>query len=260
MLQALERRREIRSILNGSKIANPQPVAAVPPPAAVPAGRARVRAGSPVVLIGVSTGGPTALAQVLPALTAQNRRSRLDSPAHASAFYRSPGSTIAGPQRHRCQGSARTGKLPLPDCAYLAPGGRQMKLPPVRTGRTRDPHYRRSAGERLPSFGRLPVSLRRASFPGPRDRRDSDWNGQRRHRGDAHVEARWSLTIAQDEASCVVFGMPREAILAGVVDTVVPLGKVADAIVRAVAESSSMIRLLRKNDRVSRSTFTRYAP
>jgi two-component system chemotaxis response regulator CheB len=45
-----------------------------------------------------------------------------------------------------------------------------------------------------------------------------------------------SATIAQDESSCVVFGMPREAILAGIVDTVVPLGQVAGAIVRAIAE------------------------
>jgi two-component system chemotaxis response regulator CheB len=45
-----------------------------------------------------------------------------------------------------------------------------------------------------------------------------------------------STTIAQDEASCVVFGMPREAILAGVVDTVAPLSRIADTIVRAVAE------------------------
>ena len=34
-------------------------------------------------------------------------------------------------------------------------------------------------------------------------------------------------TVAQDEASCVVFGMPREAIRAGAVDRVVPLQRVA---------------------------------
>jgi two-component system chemotaxis response regulator CheB len=33
-------------------------------------------------------------------------------------------------------------------------------------------------------------------------------------------------TIAQDEASCVVFGMPREAIALGAVDHVVPLAKI----------------------------------
>jgi two-component system chemotaxis response regulator CheB len=46
-----------------------------------------------------------------------------------------------------------------------------------------------------------------------------------------------SVTIAQDEASCVVFGMPREAIQAGVVDAILPLSKIAEKIARAVAEA-----------------------
>jgi two-component system chemotaxis response regulator CheB len=39
-------------------------------------------------------------------------------------------------------------------------------------------------------------------------------------------------TIAQDEASCVVFGMPKEAIKLGAVDEILPLDRVADAILR----------------------------
>ena len=38
-------------------------------------------------------------------------------------------------------------------------------------------------------------------------------------------------TIAQDEASCVVFGMPREAIRMGGVDRVLPLNRIAGALV-----------------------------
>ena len=37
-------------------------------------------------------------------------------------------------------------------------------------------------------------------------------------------------TIAQDEESCVVFGMPKEAIRRGAIDRVVPLGAVSDAL------------------------------
>ena len=37
-------------------------------------------------------------------------------------------------------------------------------------------------------------------------------------------------TIAQDEATCVVFGMPKEAIALGAVDEVLPIGQVARAI------------------------------
>jgi two-component system, chemotaxis family, protein-glutamate methylesterase/glutaminase len=39
-------------------------------------------------------------------------------------------------------------------------------------------------------------------------------------------------TIAQDEATCVVFGMPAEAIRAGAVDRVMPLGAIAGELVR----------------------------
>ncbi|MDM7915806.1 MAG: chemotaxis response regulator protein-glutamate methylesterase, partial [Candidatus Eisenbacteria bacterium] len=42
-------------------------------------------------------------------------------------------------------------------------------------------------------------------------------------------------TIAQDEATCVVFGMPREAIAAGGVDEVLPLGRIAGGLLAAVA-------------------------
>ncbi len=44
-----------------------------------------------------------------------------------------------------------------------------------------------------------------------------------------------AFTIAQDEASCVVFGMPKEAIKAGAVDKVLPLDDIAGAILAHVS-------------------------
>ncbi|MEO8127239.1 MAG: chemotaxis response regulator protein-glutamate methylesterase [Bryobacteraceae bacterium] len=41
-------------------------------------------------------------------------------------------------------------------------------------------------------------------------------------------------TIAQDEASCVVYGMPREAVLLGAADQILPLSRIATAICSAV--------------------------
>jgi two-component system chemotaxis response regulator CheB len=41
-------------------------------------------------------------------------------------------------------------------------------------------------------------------------------------------------TMAQDEASCVVFGMPKEAIDRGAVDEVVPLDLLAERVLRRV--------------------------
>jgi two-component system, chemotaxis family, protein-glutamate methylesterase/glutaminase len=49
-------------------------------------------------------------------------------------------------------------------------------------------------------------------------------------RGLLEMKQAGAATIAQDEATCVVFGMPKEAIKAGAVDKVVPLHSVAGAI------------------------------
>jgi two-component system chemotaxis response regulator CheB len=48
-------------------------------------------------------------------------------------------------------------------------------------------------------------------------------------------------TIAQDEATCVVFGMPKEAIRLGGADRVVPLQAVAQAILSAAALRQSTV-------------------
>ncbi len=41
-----------------------------------------------------------------------------------------------------------------------------------------------------------------------------------------------AYNVAQDEASCVVFGMPAEAIKTGAVDRVMPLDAIAPEVVR----------------------------
>jgi two-component system, chemotaxis family, protein-glutamate methylesterase/glutaminase len=49
-------------------------------------------------------------------------------------------------------------------------------------------------------------------------------------RGMKTLHDRGARTIAQNEETCVVFGMPKEAIATGGVDDVLPLHRVADAI------------------------------
>ena len=43
-----------------------------------------------------------------------------------------------------------------------------------------------------------------------------------------------ATTIAQDEETCLLFGMPKAAIEAGVVDRVLPAGDIADAVIALV--------------------------
>jgi len=51
-------------------------------------------------------------------------------------------------------------------------------------------------------------------------------------RGMLEMKQAGAFTLAQDEATCVVFGMPKEAIKLGGVDKVLPLQAVARAILQ----------------------------
>jgi two-component system chemotaxis response regulator CheB len=56
--------------------------------------------------------------------------------------------------------------------------------------------------------------------------------------GMAAMRRAGAFTIAQDEASCVVFGMPKEAIKAGGVDKVLPLSEIPAAVLARVTSTS----------------------
>lgn len=48
------------------------------------------------------------------------------------------------------------------------------------------------------------------------------------------MKKRGAVTIAQDESSCVVFGMPKEAIKLGAVDHIVPLNDIPETLIKQV--------------------------
>jgi len=246
MIQALERRREIRSILN-AKAPIPGSTPRLPPAvhpgpgtttSASPVGRARSRTGAPIVLIGVSTGGPTALAKVLPALP-----QRIGSPVFI-VQHMPPLFTRALAERLDTLSGipvkeAQNGEIAHANCVYLAPGGRQMKVKPGPRGEivvciNDDPPENACR----PSVDYLFRSVA-LHFPGRSIAAILTGMGNDGAEGVRILKRSGSFNIAQDEASCVVFGMPKEAILAGVIDTVVPLDRIADTIVRAIAEVRS---------------------
>jgi two-component system chemotaxis response regulator CheB len=55
------------------------------------------------------------------------------------------------------------------------------------------------------------------------------------------MKQRGAWTIAQDEASCVVFGMPKEAVARGAVDDVVSLPQIAGAIVGGLRRTTARL-------------------
>jgi two-component system chemotaxis response regulator CheB len=198
--------------------------------------RTRSASGAPIVLIGVSTGGPTALAEVLPGF-----------PSHVGApilivQHMPPHFTQALAQRLQSKSAilvkeALDGEIARADCAYIAPGGRQMKVSPGRAGEmiikiTDDPPENACR----PSVDYLFRSVA-LHFPGRSIAAVLTGMGKDGTEGMRMLKRGGSTNIAQDEATCVVFGMPREAILAGVVDAIVPLSKVAGTIIRAIAEA-----------------------
>jgi two-component system chemotaxis response regulator CheB len=47
-------------------------------------------------------------------------------------------------------------------------------------------------------------------------------------------------TIAQNEQTCTVFGMPKEAILAGIIDTILPIEMIAQEIALILNSSAKL--------------------
>ena len=54
-------------------------------------------------------------------------------------------------------------------------------------------------------------------------------------RGLLEMKENGAYTIAQDEASSIVFGMPNEAIKRGAVDQILPLRSIAQSVINRVA-------------------------
>jgi len=233
MLRAFERRRDIRTILNGvpARPTSPAPTITFDRPVRRP-----TRSGSPLVLVGVSTGGPAALAAMLPSLPAE-----LGAPLfivqHMPALFTQPLAVSLNKQCAIRVKEAEEGEIAQPNCAYLAPGGRQMKLTPGPQGEiimrlTDDPAENgcKPAADYLFRSAAL-------NFPGRSVAAILTGMGSDGTAGLRMLKRSGCFAIAQDEASCVVFGMPKEAIAAGVVDTVAPLEMIAGAIVRSLKEA-----------------------
>jgi two-component system chemotaxis response regulator CheB len=188
-----------------------------------------------LIVIGVSTGGPQALAQVLPHLPSDlsvpvlivQHMPPLFTAALAESLQRKSAIKIK---------EAEDGELVCPAQVYIAPGGKQMKIKSLPNGDIRieitsDPpenHCRPSVDYLFRSVAlQAPGSAIAVILTGM---------GNDGAQGLRLLKRTGCATVAQDEATSVVFGMPREAAATGSVDDVLPLESVAGHILNLLGQ------------------------
>jgi two-component system, chemotaxis family, protein-glutamate methylesterase/glutaminase len=184
-----------------------------------------------VVFIGASTGGTEATREVLMQLPH-------DFPAVMITQHMPPGFTRSYAARldSLCQirvAEAIHGERVLPGHAYIAPGG--MHLSVARSGANYIAHVQ--AGEpvnrHMPSVEVLFNSAAQVVGPNAYALMLTGMGGDGAKAMRTMRDA-GSFNLVQDEHSCVVFGMPREAIAAGAAHEVLPLSQLATRLMTAL--------------------------
>ena len=173
-----------------------------------------------VVAIGTSTGGTQALEVVLSALPRA-------SPAIVVVQHMPARFTTAFSQRldALCEievKEAQDNDRVLPGCALIAPGGMQMTL--KRSGQALYVDVRSAppVNRHCPSVDVLFRSVAKCAGSNALGIIMTGM-GSDGARGLLQMHQAGARTVAQDEDTCVVFGMPKEAIKLGAVDRVLPV-------------------------------------
>lgn len=223
------------------KLSTPAPAAATEPGALAPVVRPPSALGrlstEKIIFIGASTGGTEATKEVLLGLPP-------DCPAVVITQHMPPGFTTSyaarldGLCRIRVK-EARDGERILPGHAYIAPGGLHLSversganyLARVQDGEPVNRHKPSvevlfKSAARTVGPNALGIMLTGMGADGARAMREMRDAG--------------SYNICQDEASCIVFGMPREAIAAGAAHEVLPLSRIAPALLERLRSTAGL--------------------
>lgn len=204
-------------------------VVLAPRPPLIPAPRSRADV---VVAIGASTGGTEALRTLLQAMPE-------DSPPLLIVQHMPERFTAAFAKRlNECCDievkEAETGDLVCRSRALIAPGNRHLML------RRRDAHYVVEVAGGPPVCRHRPsvdVLFRSVAQTAGAHAVGALLTGMGEDGAAGLLEMKeaGAATIAQDERTSVVFGMPGEAVRRGAAAEVLPLGDIAPAIVRAAS-------------------------
>lgn len=185
-----------------------------------------------IIAIGTSTGGPKALQDVIPNLPANLPASVLIVQHMPPGFTKSLAERMDSISNMRVK-EAEHNDILLPGWVYVAPGDYHMRV--VREGH----NFRIKLGDDAPVSGHRPsVDAMMESLA---DLKMSEiigvimtGMGSDGAKGLKNLKENRTYVIAQDEETCVVYGMPKSAVKLEAVDKIVSLYDIADEIIRAM--------------------------
>ncbi|MGM9426970.1 protein-glutamate methylesterase/protein-glutamine glutaminase [Hydrogenophaga sp. MI9] len=220
----------------------PAAAAAAPhgaPPAEAPRAPLPRISTEKVICIGASTGGTEAIREVLMPMPA-------DSPAIVITQHMPPGFTTSFAARldSLCKirvEEARHGQRILPGHAYIAPGGHHLRIDRSGSNYVAVVEDTEPVNRHRPSVEVLFRSAARVLGPNALGIMLTGMGGDGAQAMREMKDA-GSYNYVQDEASCVVFGMPRMAIQAGAAHEILPLTQIASALLNRLASNPALVR------------------
>lgn len=189
---------------------------------------------SEIVAIGISTGGPKTLIQMMPEIP-HNLGVPILIVQHMPPFFTK---ALANSLDSKCSikvKEAQDGEIIQSNTALIAPGGKQMKIEPSvdrkhNMIRITDDFSENSC---KPSADYLFRSIAN-HYAGRATGVIMTGMGSDGTNGLKLMKQNGAFIIAQDEKTSVIYGMPKKAIEAGIVDVIAPLDEMAEKICRSV--------------------------
>lgn len=207
-----------------------KPTAPTPPPPGVVRKTGTINGNKKIVAIGTSTGGPQSLQRVIPKLPRDIGRPILIVQHMPPNFTKSLATRLDSMSQLEVVEAEGKEKLE-PNIVYIAKGGFHLKVKKIGTNYYIETSPEPSNVLHIPSVDVM-VSSVAENFG--RDTLGVIMTGMGSDglQGLRMVKEKGGAVIAQDKDSCVVYGMPRSVVEAGLADEVVPLDEIAECIVR----------------------------
>jgi two-component system chemotaxis response regulator CheB len=186
----------------------------------------------PIIVLAASTGGPATVMRMAPGFTRDFPAAVILVQHMPASFTTQYAAQLAEFTEIRVK-EAEANESLQPGTIYICPGGQHLRVSP--TGRFLLDGTSGRIGGYLPNMDVTMQSV--AAFAGAMSIAGIlTGMGNDGTAGAKAIKAAGGLVLAQDEATSVIFGMPAEAIKAGVVDHVLPLDDIYAAIEKRVLD------------------------